>query len=105
MLVAGGAPGRIRTCGTWYRKPVLYPLSYGGIAPPYGTAENPTTDPRRTRNRPRRPTADIDARVRTGRRYACPVTPEQLSTAIVDVLTTLSAEVAITLPDGVPTSV
>ena len=28
-----GASGRIRTCGTWYRKPVLYPLSYGGIAP------------------------------------------------------------------------
>ncbi len=25
-----GAPGRIRTCGPWYRKPVLYPLSYGG---------------------------------------------------------------------------
>jgi hypothetical protein len=25
-----GASGRIRTCGTWYRKPVLYPLSYGG---------------------------------------------------------------------------
>jgi arginyl-tRNA synthetase len=33
------------------------------------------------------------------------VTPEQLSTAIVDVLTTLSAEGAITLPDGVPTTV
>ena len=33
------------------------------------------------------------------------MTPEQLSTAIVDVLTALSAEGAITLPDGVPTSV
>lgn len=33
------------------------------------------------------------------------MTPEQLSTAIVDVLTTLSTEGAITLPDGVPTSV
>jgi len=33
------------------------------------------------------------------------VTPEQLSTAIVDVLTTLSGEGALTLPDGVPTSV
>jgi arginyl-tRNA synthetase len=33
------------------------------------------------------------------------VTPEQLSTAIVDVLTTLSGEGAITLPDGVPASV
>jgi arginyl-tRNA synthetase len=33
------------------------------------------------------------------------VTPEQLSAAIVDVLTTLSTEGAITLPDGVPASV
>lgn len=33
------------------------------------------------------------------------MTPEQLSTAIVDALTTLSAEGAITLPDGVPTKV
>ena len=24
------APGRIRTCDTWFRKPLLYPLSYGG---------------------------------------------------------------------------
>jgi hypothetical protein len=22
-------PGMIRTCGTWFRKPLLYPLSYG----------------------------------------------------------------------------
>ncbi|MDH2415357.1 arginine--tRNA ligase [Nocardioides sp. CER19] len=33
------------------------------------------------------------------------MTPEQLSTAIVDALTTLSDEGALTLPDGVPTSV
>ena len=33
------------------------------------------------------------------------MTPEQLSTAIVDVLTTLSDEGALTLPDGVPTNV
>ena len=33
------------------------------------------------------------------------MTPEQLSTAIVDVLTTLSSEGALTLTDGVPTSV
>ena len=33
------------------------------------------------------------------------MTPEQLSTAIVDVLTTLSDEGALTLPDGVPTGV
>jgi arginyl-tRNA synthetase len=33
------------------------------------------------------------------------VTPEQLSAAIVDVLTTLSDEGALTLPDGVPTTV
>ncbi len=39
------------------------------------------------------------------RRYAGGVTPEQLSAAIVDLLTTLSADGAITLPDGVPTSV
>ncbi len=24
------APGRIRTCDTRFRKPLLYPLSYGG---------------------------------------------------------------------------
>jgi hypothetical protein len=24
------APGRIRTCGTRFRKPLLYPLSYEG---------------------------------------------------------------------------
>jgi arginyl-tRNA synthetase len=34
-----------------------------------------------------------------------PVTPEELSTAIVDVLTTLADEGALTLPDGVPGSV
>ena len=39
------------------------------------------------------------------RRYPCAVTPEQLSTAIVSVLTTLSDEGAITLPEGVPTTV
>src|SRR5918912_552365 len=27
------APGRIRTCGTRFRKPMLYPLSYGGSRP------------------------------------------------------------------------
>jgi hypothetical protein len=27
---SGGAPGRIRTCDTRFRKPVLYPLSYEG---------------------------------------------------------------------------
>ena len=27
---AASAPGRIRTCGTRFRKPMLYPLSYGG---------------------------------------------------------------------------
>ena len=26
-----GAPGRNRTCGTWIRNPMLYPLSYGGM--------------------------------------------------------------------------
>src|SRR3954470_7956057 len=47
----------------------------------------------------------MDARPSGVRRYPWSVTPEQLSTAIVDVLTTLSTEGAITLPDGVPTSV
>src|SRR3954454_17396678 len=27
-----GGPGRIRTCGTRFRKPLLYPLSYGAVA-------------------------------------------------------------------------
>ena len=40
-----------------------------------------------------------------GRRYPWPVTPEQLSAAIVDVLATLSGEGALTLPDGVPSAV
>jgi arginyl-tRNA synthetase len=40
-----------------------------------------------------------------GRRYPWSVTPEELSTAIVGVLTTLSDEGALTLPDGVPTTV
>ena len=29
--VRDGAPGRIRTCDTRFRKPLLYPLSYEGI--------------------------------------------------------------------------
>ena len=39
------------------------------------------------------------------RRYPLPVTPEELSTAIVGVLTTLSDEGALTVPDGVPATV
>jgi hypothetical protein len=31
-LVDLGAPGRIRTCGTRFRKPLLYPLSYEGLS-------------------------------------------------------------------------
>jgi hypothetical protein len=31
-LITMGAPGRIRTCGTRFRKPLLYPLSYEGLA-------------------------------------------------------------------------
>ena len=32
LVMAGkqGAPGRIRTSDTWFRKPLLYPLSYEG---------------------------------------------------------------------------
>ncbi len=29
-LIHAGAPGKIRTCDTRFRKPLLYPLSYGG---------------------------------------------------------------------------
>ena len=29
-LFSGGAPGRIRTCDSRFRKPLLYPLSYEG---------------------------------------------------------------------------
>ena len=28
-----GGPDRIRTCDTWFRKPLLYPLSYGASQP------------------------------------------------------------------------
>ena len=44
-----GAPGRIRTCDTRFRRAVLYPLSYeGGIARPFcqvspALAESATT--------------------------------------------------------------
>ena len=31
FLVRPGAPGRIRTCDTRFRKPMLYPLSYEGL--------------------------------------------------------------------------
>ncbi len=30
LAVYRGAPGRIRTCDTRFRKPMLYPLSYEG---------------------------------------------------------------------------
>ena len=53
----------------------------------------------------RRPRGETGARGVTSRRYPWPVTPEELSTAIVGVLTTLSDEGALTLPDGVPTTV
>jgi hypothetical protein len=31
LRASGGAPGRIRTCDTRFRKPMLYPLSYEGL--------------------------------------------------------------------------
>ena len=69
---------------------MLYPLSYGGSG-----GRNLTW------HRPRgvKPVRGSG----TPRRYPLPVTPEQLSTAIVDALTTLADEGALTLPDGVPT--
>lgn len=95
LTVAGArspcALGRIRTCGTWYRKPVLYPLSYEGVR--HFVARGGTVP------------GDIGAGETGTRRYACPVTPEQLSTAIVDVLTTLVDAGHLSLADGVPTTV
>jgi arginyl-tRNA synthetase len=79
-----GASGRIRTCDTWYRKPVLYPLSYGGL------------------RAPRRLPADIPAKETEGRRYAGAVNPAQLSTVVVDALEALVETGQLTLPDGVP---
>ena len=35
---SAGAPGKNRTCGTWIRNPLLYPLSYGGWRSPCGDA-------------------------------------------------------------------
>ena len=52
-----------------------------------------------------RPPEETGARAARARRYPWPVTPEQLSAAIVDVLATLSDEGALTLPDGVPSAV
>ena len=37
-----GAPDRIRTCDTRFRRAVLYPLSYEGATPPVYTMEPPT---------------------------------------------------------------
>src|SRR5262245_3669590 len=31
--VRRGTPGPTRTADTWFRKPLLYPLSYGGMRP------------------------------------------------------------------------
>ncbi len=37
-----GAPGQIRTADTWFRRPVLYPLSYGCVynRGKYSTVDN-----------------------------------------------------------------
>jgi arginyl-tRNA synthetase len=70
---------------------VLYPLSYGGSG---------------RRNHTRAASAPGNrCEGSTTRRYPWSVTPEELSTAIVGVLTSLSDEGALTLPDGVPTTV
>src|SRR5512139_1736833 len=47
----------------------------------------------------------MGVRRRGHRRYPWSVTPEQLSATIVDALTALSGEGALTLPDGVPAQV
>ena len=38
------APGKIRTCDTRIRNPVLYPLSYGGDVPARGGEEPSRTE-------------------------------------------------------------
>jgi len=48
---------------------------------------------------------DIEAEETEGRRYDRGVTPEQLSTTVVDVLTALVDAGTLSLPDGVPTEV
>src|SRR5436190_15100072 len=53
----------------------------------------------------RRGYRDIGVRTAAGRRYPLAVTPEQLSELVVAALTTLVERGAMTLPDGVPTSV
>jgi hypothetical protein len=37
-----GDPGAIRTRDTWFRKPLLYPLSYGAVLPVDQSTERPT---------------------------------------------------------------
>jgi arginyl-tRNA synthetase len=54
---------------------------------------------------PGRPPEETGAGCPDVRRYACAVTPEQLSDAIVGVLATLSQEGALTVPDGLPAAV
>lgn len=50
-LRRGGAPERIRTFDTWFRKPLLYPLSYGGVGceqPPPSVTHNCVCAPQGT---------------------------------------------------------
>lgn len=99
-------PGRIRTCDSWYRKPVLYPLSYGG--PP--DRSRPVMGLGRPYN-PARAAAnqvgpDIDAGPGARHRYAGSVTPEQLSTTVRDALVALVADGSLALADAdLPTTV
>ena len=71
---------------------MLYPLSYGGSR--CGTSVH---DPR--------PPATPAGKRPNIRRYPCPVTPDQLSTAVVHALGELVDEGALTLADGVPASI
>ena len=76
---------------------MLYPLSYRGS----GVRRKATRADRPVTNR----FADIAVRRARPRRYAWPVTPEQLASTIVDVLQALVDDGDVSLPDGVPTTV
>jgi hypothetical protein len=66
-----GAPGRIRTCDTGFRRAVLYPLSYEG---PLGAYRKLFVSPAPERRRPRTfPTARLLAGISSGKERSAPI--------------------------------